>query len=50
LYGKNGFAKAFKNLTKYRSENNLLDYQNNYVKRLNWMLEYQNFCNIARYA
>jgi len=36
------FAKVSKNLAKYTSEI-LMNYQNDYVGRSNWLLEYQNF-------
>lgn len=32
IHGKNGFAEVSKNSAKYRSENNLLNQQNNYVE------------------
>jgi len=37
--GKEGFAKISKNLARYRSENNFVDYQNNYVGHLNCLLD-----------
>jgi len=44
LHGKNGFAERFKILAGYKSiKVILLNYQNNYVERLNQLLEYQNF-------
>jgi len=39
---KNNF-KVSKNLTRYRSKIILINYQNNYVECLNWLLEYQIF-------
>jgi len=33
-------VKVSKNLAKYESETILLDYQNNYIEYLNWLLEY----------
>jgi len=49
VHGKNDF-EVFKNLDRYRSENNfvqnikiLLTYTLNYVGRSNWLLKYQNF-------
>jgi len=33
IHGKNGFARVSRNLATYRSENKLLDCQNNYVRR-----------------
>jgi len=34
IHGKNDFAEASKILARYRSENNLLDYQNYFVECL----------------
>jgi len=35
---KKYFAEIFKNLTRYKSENNFVGYQNNYVNRSDWLL------------
>jgi len=43
LHGKNGFAEVSKNLARYGSEVNLLDYQNNYVGYSSWLLKCQHF-------
>jgi len=34
VYGKEDFAEAFKNLARYRSENNFVE-PNNYIRRSN---------------
>jgi len=42
VHGKNDFVEISKILTRYKSENNFvwkIIYQNNYVRRLNWLLE-----------
>ena len=31
-YGKNDFTEISKSLARYRSENNFVEYQNNYVE------------------
>jgi len=38
-YGQTDFAEIFINLTRYRSENNLLNLQNNYLEDLMIMLQ-----------
>jgi len=49
FHGKNDFAKRSKILTGYTDQKSkktikiILLNQNNYVERLNWLLEYQNF-------
>ena len=37
LHKKNGFANVFKNLIRYRSENNIVEPQNNYIRNSNMM-------------